>query len=338
MTIIIPVYNAEKFLGACIESVIKQDYYNIEILLIDDGSTDSSSHICNEFARTDIRVKVFHQCNKGVSNARNRGLIEATGKYICFVDADDLVKKNYVSQMVFAMKKYNDKTVVYNTFSYYYHDRALERVPRWAEGVYKSKELMPRIIDDGTLSGILFGSVCGALYVSQFLEQNNILFDEKIVVNEDGLFNIKVIMQIENIIILNGSTYLYRQDNKQDKKFSKAEITQKEIEIAASTSAIAAIEGIEVIGNYACQMRRRYVSTAFWVILSVASSDLNNTTCIQWIKRILLQLSICIEDFDFIHMNLSKKYLLKLMIKKRLITLLILLRYIYPMLQKRIKR
>ena len=91
LTIIVPVYNVELYLSDCIESILAQSFDNFELLLIDDGSTDSSGAICDKYKKLDKRVRVFHTENKGVSSARNKGLDEARGKYISFVDSDDYI-------------------------------------------------------------------------------------------------------------------------------------------------------------------------------------------------------------------------------------------------------
>lgn len=91
LSIIIPVFNVESYLPRCIDSVLQQTYQNLEILLIDDGSTDSSSQICDEYSNKDIRITVVHKKNGGVSSARNKGLDLAKGEYICFIDSDDFI-------------------------------------------------------------------------------------------------------------------------------------------------------------------------------------------------------------------------------------------------------
>ncbi|WP_302572321.1 glycosyltransferase family 2 protein [Phocaeicola coprocola] len=104
---IIPVFNAEKYLHRCINSILAQDYPTIEIILIDDGSTDTSSTICDEYAKQYCNIIVKHTSNKGASLARKTGLELAKGEYLTFVDADDYVTHNYVSAMFEALKKYN---------------------------------------------------------------------------------------------------------------------------------------------------------------------------------------------------------------------------------------
>lgn len=99
ISIIVPVYQVEEYLSQCIESIIRQTYKDIEIILVDDGSLDSSGDICNKFARTDNRIKVIHTKNGGVSKARNIGLQVSHGEYVCFIDADDYIKENYIEYL-----------------------------------------------------------------------------------------------------------------------------------------------------------------------------------------------------------------------------------------------
>ena len=99
ISVIVPVYNTEKYLDRCIQSILSQTYSNIEILLIDDGSTDSSGAICDKYAEQDSRVRVFHKANGGVSSARNMGLDKAKGTWFTFVDSDDWIDMDMYEQM-----------------------------------------------------------------------------------------------------------------------------------------------------------------------------------------------------------------------------------------------
>ena len=101
ISIIIPVYNAEKYIKCCTDSILSQPYQNMELIIVDDGSTDKSAQICDEIANIDARVRVKHKKNGGVSSARNKGIDCATGDYITFVDADDYLLPNTVTQHVF---------------------------------------------------------------------------------------------------------------------------------------------------------------------------------------------------------------------------------------------
>lgn len=100
ISIIVPVYNAQKYIKRCVESIVNQSYQKWELILIDDGSKDDSSLICDEFKQTDSRIHVIHTVNQGASAARNRGLDEAAGDYITFVDADDWVETNHLEVLL----------------------------------------------------------------------------------------------------------------------------------------------------------------------------------------------------------------------------------------------
>lgn len=97
ISIIVPVYNAENYIKDCVESILKQDYNNIELIIVDDGSTDNSAKIIDEYKNVDKRVNVIHQKNSGVSVARNQGLEVAKGEYVCFIDVDDFISEDYIS-------------------------------------------------------------------------------------------------------------------------------------------------------------------------------------------------------------------------------------------------
>lgn len=99
ISVVVPVYNVEDYLKACLDSVLRQSYKNLEIILVDDGSTDKSGSICEEYAKLDFRLHVIHKENGGLSDARNKGLECATGKYVVFIDSDDVVNEEYVSYL-----------------------------------------------------------------------------------------------------------------------------------------------------------------------------------------------------------------------------------------------
>lgn len=111
ISVIIPIYNVEKYLKKCIDSIINQTYKNLEIILVDDGSPDNCGKICDEYAKKDQRIRVIHKKNGGLSDARNAGIDIAKGKYIAFVDSDDYVEKEYIEIMYKELKKNNVKIV-----------------------------------------------------------------------------------------------------------------------------------------------------------------------------------------------------------------------------------
>ena len=111
VSIIIPVYNCEKYITICLDSLINQTYSNIEIILVNDGSNDRSEDVIREFAKNDNRIKLYNQINQGVSVARNTGLDKATGEYIMFVDADDYIELDMVDELIKPIQ--NEHTIVF---------------------------------------------------------------------------------------------------------------------------------------------------------------------------------------------------------------------------------
>ena len=116
ISVVVPVYNVEKYLRKCIDSIINQTYKNLEIILVDDGSPDKCGEICDEYAKKDNRVKVIHKKNAGVSSARNDGIDNATGEYIIFVDSDDWLEDNAIEIMVDKLNEYDYDCVFCNFY------------------------------------------------------------------------------------------------------------------------------------------------------------------------------------------------------------------------------
>lgn len=107
ISVVVPIYNVEKYIEKCIDSIINQTYTNLEIILVDDGSPDKCGKICDEYAKRDKRIKVIHKENGGVSSARNIGLDNLNGEYVTFIDADDYISNNYCEELLNALKTEN---------------------------------------------------------------------------------------------------------------------------------------------------------------------------------------------------------------------------------------
>lgn len=116
ISVIVPIYNMEKYLKKCVDSILNQTYSNLEIILVDDGSTDSSTKICDEYIKVDSRIKVFHKENGGLSDAKNFGLSKANGKYVAFVDSDDWIETNMYEDMYYKLKETESNIVICGRF------------------------------------------------------------------------------------------------------------------------------------------------------------------------------------------------------------------------------
>ena len=199
-SIIIPVYNTEKYLEKCISSVINQKYKNFEVILIDDGSKDNSGAICDEYAKKDNKVKVIHQINAGVSTARNVGIKNANGKYIIFLDSDDSLNGESLTRLNDIIEKNEEiDCILYNVDG------------EFKDGMYKEEKLKSLIVQLIITEKI--NPPWNKVYKRNIIEENNIVFDKNIQIGEDLLFSITYLSYANNICILNEELYNYTVDN-----------------------------------------------------------------------------------------------------------------------------
>ncbi len=207
ISVVVPVYNAEKYLLRCVQSIQNQTYKNLEIILVDDGSPDNCPSMCDEFAKADNRIKVIHKENGGQGLARNDGMNIATGEYITFVDSDDWVALDHIENLYKALKKANAEMVIGN------HTRAFANGERQIKQLSLKKELFEgeEVISElliPLLGGkstdpqdiILNSSVSMNLYRLDLIREKNIQFvSERFAVAEDFYFNIDVFYQCNRV-------------------------------------------------------------------------------------------------------------------------------------------
>ena len=210
ISIIIPVYNTEKYLSECINSILNQTYENFELLLIDDGSTDESLKICNDFKEKDGRVKVFHHENHGVSYTRNRGITLSKGDYIAFIDADDYILPQYLEKLleVAHMSGSSSKVVSFCRFcDLKTNNKVFERDECYDNLKYGKRNLNLAIED--IFSWKLFGSICRMLIPSELIKSNSLLFFECKFM-EDQLFLFDLINYADAFKECDEYLYVYR--------------------------------------------------------------------------------------------------------------------------------
>lgn len=202
VSIIIPVFNAEGFLNRCINSVLSQCYKNYELILVDDGSTDKSGIICDAYAKSDNRIKVFHKNNGGVSSARNWGIDHAQGEYIIFIDSDDYVLPDYISNLM----KYNSDLNVSGLTYRRKHGKEEHHTP--IESTNISKPSIGLLIPTLEYMYLLNGP-CQKRFTHKILDQYNIRFDTTISSGEDTIFVLNYITKINSISSISQSNYIY---------------------------------------------------------------------------------------------------------------------------------
>lgn len=202
-SIIIPVYNSERYISACIKSIISCRNDNIEIILIDDGSNDDSYKICKEYAKKDKRIKILHKRNEGASSARNKGIEEANGKYIMFVDSDDILDDNWDRILDSKMEK-----------DIYYINENID--------IGVSKLEMLNYIIGFNNKKICFAGPFSKIFKTSFLKKNKISFKDEIINGEDMLFNVEALLNCSSFEIINDSYYRYRNyQGSATKRFDK---------------------------------------------------------------------------------------------------------------------
>ena len=200
ISVIIPVYNVEKYLDVCVSDVIAQSFSDIEIILVDDGSVDSSGAQCDRWQEKDSRIKVLHQKNSGVCEARNTGLENAAGKWIIFIDADDRINRELFSTLVKAQSegKADLTGTGYQLFSDTVETNDCGGVQRCAVG--KRKYI--------TLRGGEY--ICGALYNRELIEQARLRFDTSLVRHEEVFWNTIYAIYCKKRIFTSPARYYYR--------------------------------------------------------------------------------------------------------------------------------
>lgn len=206
ISIIVPVFNVEKYLSRCIDSLLAQTYSNIEILLIDDGSTDNSSDICDEYADKYVNVCVYHKINGGLSDARNYGIQRATGEYINFVDSDDWIDDDYITNLYEAMNKTGSQLAVSRLKK---TSSKKKPVKKKKYRIYESRSGLSKIFYqkkyDTSASGKLFR-------ISDFVDNN--IFFPKGLLYEDLATIYKVFLKIEKVVFVNSEDYHYFDERK----------------------------------------------------------------------------------------------------------------------------
>lgn len=210
ISVILPIYNVEKYLNECLDSILKQSYKNLEIILVDDGSTDTSPLICDEYANEDSRIVVIHKSNGGLSDARNCGLELSTGDYVFFVDSDDcLIDDNAINCLVEVVNNYHDiDLVIFNSITYYDVSKKIINSKPFDLLKINGKDKM-EVLKYLIYSGKYSPSAWAKLIKRKVLIENRIYF-EKGLIAEDIDWCFRLMLYIKSIYAINDSFYQYR--------------------------------------------------------------------------------------------------------------------------------
>lgn len=225
ISVIVPVYNVKPYLVDCLDSLIRQNYPKLEIILVDDGSTDGSGVDCDAYAKKDPRIRVIHQANGGLSNARNRGIKEATGTYITFVDSDDTVAPDYVQYLFTLISKHQAQVSICALQEITVKGREINYGTNYIEKVMSTEEALGRMLREDGFTVVAYAK----LYKRELW--NNVSFPEK-TVHEDLGTTYKVIQKCPRIAYGPEPKYIYK---KRTNSISTSEFNDQKFDIIKLT-------------------------------------------------------------------------------------------------------
>lgn len=231
VSIIIPTYNDQQYILLCINSVKRQTYRNLEVIIVDDGSNDGTSQLLDKVKLTDKRIKVFHKENTGVSDTRNFGVSKANGKYICFSDADDLLEKDYIEYLL-EMISINNADIAVTTKMFSTFDN------------HQEKKVFSKLISgtDAAISILAYRIPIGVyskMFSAKFLKEKNIKFNTNLYIGEGFNYNFDAFQAASKVMISNKKIYFYRRDN------PTSATSQFSID-----KAVNSVEALELINNH----------------------------------------------------------------------------------------
>lgn len=222
ISIIIPAYNVEQYLTDCLSSIEQQTYQNFEVILIDDGSIDSTGAMCDTVATKDDRFKVIHQKNQGVSVARNKGIEKARGEYIAFIDSDDKITPEYLSS--FSLK--NDIEIQGHVI----YENNIQR------SVIYSKRKVQKDVAKVFCLGPFNSAVWGKIFKTSIIKDNKIVFPVNLCFSEDTIFLLQYIKHCKTLAVFDAAEYIYikHSGSLTDKKYPMNDMMLKEKMIVES--------------------------------------------------------------------------------------------------------
>lgn len=222
VTVVVPIYNVEKYLERSIESIVNQTYKNIEIILVDDGSPDNCPEICDLWAEKDNRITVIHKKNAGLGMARNTGIENANGKYIFFFDSDDCVDTSIIEKCVASAEKYNSDAVIYGRYEVYDDGRVVAKKLNSPKEIFKSQDVVNDILPAMFTYNMGFGvSACSKMFSLDTIRKHSLHFiSEREIISEDAYFALEFFSRASAVSIVNECLYFYyRRDNSLSRVF-----------------------------------------------------------------------------------------------------------------------
>lgn len=211
ISIVIPCFNCAKFIEKCIDSILGQTHDNIEIILLNDGSTDNTNEVITKYVKSNKNIIYINNENHGVSYTRNMGIQYATGDYLMFIDSDDFIGENYIKS--FVDKTINTPDLIIGGFSYLYQNGTLLNVDGIEFDAIPLNQYLDKFYIDSIANRILFGPI-NKLYKLDVLKNNSIRFNENISIREDGMFVLDYLAKCSSVAGVQNNEYYYYQQTK----------------------------------------------------------------------------------------------------------------------------
>lgn len=310
ISIIVPVYKVETVLHICLDSILRQSFQDFELLLIDDGSPDRSGIICEEYAQLDARIRVFHQKNGGVSSARNRGLQEAKGEYLVFVDSDDWIQNDFFLLIQSHLKKFD---IIF---------LGLDFVTSNGHSIQK---LVPSfgisVNDNGTLSEMLYGLfvidllgyMCSIVVRRDIVTEHSLKFNEELSLHEDSIFYFDCCIHASSFLSLAHAPYKYvhYENDKRKTLSNKIPANYKQILQLRQDKMSELLSSVEMPKNKRSFIEGRLMYNFCRVSLDVAISQNQN---------VIKAIEDCIEEFvdKEIAACSVKEFIFRFFVKRRM--------------------
>lgn len=245
ISVIVPIYNVEKYLYKCLDSILSQTYSNLEVILVDDGSPDNCPRICDEYAKRDTRIKVVHKENGGLSDARNAGIDASSGDYICFIDSDDTIDMDMIKLLYESLTKENSDVALckLNIVS----DKGEKKLYDEVNINQISSETIASLFikndswheKNRIVSNGLTWSACRAMYSRKIVGDTRFI---KNMISEDFFFNLEVIKKCKKISVVDKGLYnYYQRENSIVRSYNKSKLMKR---IEFSKAALATVKGL----------------------------------------------------------------------------------------------
>ncbi|MCR4882184.1 MAG: glycosyltransferase [Clostridiales bacterium] len=258
ISVIIPMYNAAKTIERCIHSVMNQSFQDLEIIIIDDGSTDGCQDIAREIAETDQRIKVYPQDNHGASSARNHGLSVCRGEYICFIDSDDAVEKEYIESLYQGIRAKDSDIALCG-----YVEVGESSEKKYILSAEEEMKLQGLIETDYFVLRLFAGSPCMKIFRSDIIKQNHLRFREDMITAEDQYFNFQYYEHCRSITFINRPLYIYYRNESYLSMKRTVQCMENEIEKIQYGIQFMQKQHIgsweQIIAASICYAARRYV-------------------------------------------------------------------------------